>query len=209
MIDFWETTLNTSKFLSWLVFSQVEIYATILGFIYLVYSILGNRLMWIFGLITSAIYVYICYTSKIYADMGINSYYVVISIYGWFAWQNCSGNQSVGYKKVSKNLVFVLLIITLLLYTVIAFVLLKFTDSDVVYFDALTTSLSITATWMLARKIIEHWIVWIFVDALSVALYLYKGLYPTTVLFLVYTILAISGYITWNKKWKAENLQIN
>ena len=82
---------------------------------------------------------------------------------------------------------------------VIAYILVNFTDSDIPYWDAFTTAFSITATWMLARKIIEHWLIWIVVDLVSAGLYIYKGLYPTTVLFLVFTILAIMAYVEWKK----------
>ena len=77
---------------------------------------------------------------------------------------------------------------------------MRFTDSPVPYWDAFTTALSIVATWMLARKKVEHWILWIVVDSVSLGLYFIKGLYPTTFLFLVYTLLAIAGFISWNKE---------
>jgi nicotinamide mononucleotide transporter len=78
----------------------------------------------------------------------------------------------------------------------------RYTDSPIPFGDAFTTSLSIIATWMLARKKIEQWLIWIFIDLVSVGLYLYRGLYPTVFLFLVYTIMAGIGYLEWHKETK-------
>jgi len=82
---------------------------------------------------------------------------------------------------------------------------MRFTDSPVPWIDAFTTAFSFTATYMLARKILEHWIIWVVVDFISVALYFYRGLYSSIVLFLIYTILAVLGYKEWKKQWTKEN----
>ena len=192
-----------ATFLNWIQTSYLEIVATITGLIYLFYSIKGDKRLWGYGLITSALYVYVCFNAGIYADMGINFYYVLVSIYGWIHWTF--------YKKESKKEIpvtrltvihsFILIGITGVLYILIAFILIKYTDSNIPYWDAFTTSASITATWMLARKILEHWIIWIVVDAISIGLYTYKELYPTTILFAVYTVMAILGFIEWRKQW--------
>ena len=95
------------------------------------------------------------------------------------------------------------IIYMLMLYVVaqlaISLSLIHFTDSDVPWFNGLTSSLSIVGMWMLAKKLIEQWIVWFVVDILSVALYFYKGLEPTALLYSVYAIVAILGYKKWNK----------
>lgn len=87
-----------------------------------------------------------------------------------------------------------------MLFFIIEFILERFTDSPVPIGDAFTTALSITATWMLARKIIEHWWLWVVVDGVSLALYIYKGLYPTSVLFVFYTAMSVVGYYQWKKE---------
>jgi nicotinamide mononucleotide transporter len=93
-----------------------------------------------------------------------------------------------------------LIALSFLLIAVIAVVLVRWTDSPVPYWDAVTTALSIVATWMLARKKIEHWLVWVLVDSISIGLFIVKELYPTTILFFVYTILAVYGYYEWRKE---------
>ncbi len=198
-----------NKFLGviiWIAQKSIELTATITGFIYLLYSVKGKKQLWFYGLITSALYVYVFYASGIYADMGINLYYVVISIYGWIHW---TGNDSKVKRepeisKTGKKEAFFLIGATGILFLIILYVLKNYTNSNIAVIDSLTTSASITATWMLARKKIEHWLIWIVIDFVSIGLYIYKGLYPTAVLFLLYTILAVVGYLEWKKQWKLQ-----
>lgn len=191
------------KVLQWLTLHYLEVMATLTGFLYLFYSIEEKKWLWIYGLITSGMYVYICFDYGIYADMGINIYYVIVSVYGWIAWtsRNTKTKEVLHISNTGLKEGLVLLFLTMVSFILIAYILKTFTDSTIPYWDAFTTSASITATWMLARKKIEHWLIWIVVDAISVGLYIYKGLYPTSLLFLVYTILAAVGYIEWRKKW--------
>ena len=86
-----------------------------------------------------------------------------------------------------------------LVFIVIAFILIRFTDSPVPYGDSFTTTLSIIAMWMLAHKYIEQWWLWIAVNVVSTGLYFWKGLYPTALLFVVYSIIPIFGYFKWKK----------
>jgi nicotinamide mononucleotide transporter len=196
-----------SKAFQWLFDNYIEILATITGLIYLVYSVRGNILLWPFGLITSALYVYVFFMSKIYADMGINIYYVIISIYGWIHWSTGekSDKNELPVSRLKLRLSLILGLITLGIFCIIAYILKNFTDSDIAYWDAFVTAASITATWMLARKIMEHWLLWVVVDGISIGLYIYKGLYPTVVLFVVYTSLAVTGYHEWKKQWKIQS----
>ncbi len=192
--------------LNYLAEHYVEIIATLAGLAYLFYSIKGDKLLWIFGLVSSLLYVYICYQSGIYADMGINIYYVLVSIYGWIHWTWFKKHQ---HKElpICKTRLWqwaVIIGITALLFGGIAFILVNFTNSNIPYLDAFTTAASITATWMLARKMMEHWLIWIVVDGMSVGLYYYKNLYPTVILFLVYTTMALVGWYEWKKQWKNQ-----
>ena len=194
-------------FLEWLSGNKIELLGAILGILYIFFSIRQNILTWPTGLITSVLYVIVFFQSKFYADMGLQVYYVVISIYGWYFWLKGSKsdkNIHVPVKKTSRKLWVKLLVASILIYGLILIVLLKLTDSDVPFMDSLTTALSIVATWMLARKYLEHWLIWIFVDAFSSGLYVYKNLWPTVILFIVYTIMAVLGYFEWNKDLKKQ-----
>ncbi len=191
---------------SWIWANKIEILGAILGLLYIFFSIRQHILTWPTGLFTSLLYTAVFFQSGFYADMGLQVYYVVISIYGWYYWlkggkKEVKSNE-VPVTNVSRKLWAKLLIATILIYAVILFVLKQYTDSTVPVMDSLTTALSITATWMLAKKYIEHWLIWVFVDLVSAGLYIYKGLWPTVILFIVYTVMAVLGYIEWKKDLK-------
>ena len=193
------------QIIEWFSGNYIELLGAILGFAYIFYSIRQSILTWPIGLLTSALYVVVFFVSKLYADMGLQLYYVAISIYGWYEW--IRGDQAlhmepVKVSRINAKLAVILSVVSFLLFLVIWYILKKFTDSPVPMADGFATALSIVATWMLARKILEHWLVWIFVDAFSVGLFFYKQLYPTVVLFIVYTVMAYIGYREWKRDFE-------
>ena len=185
----------------WLSEQWIEILGVVFSLLYLGFSIRQNILLWPMGIISAILYMVVFYQSKFYADMGLNGYYFIISIYGWILWrkQASEGGEGMPVSRIRLKQSLVLVMITAAAFAGIGLLLDRFTDSPLPYWDAFTTALSFTATWMLARKIIEHWIIWVIVDIVSMALYLYRGLYPTLVLFAVYTIMAVIGYIQWKR----------
>lgn len=198
--------------LKWLSGNYIELLGAILGFAYIVFSIRQNILTWPVGLLTSALYIWVFFDSKLYADMGLQMYYVIISIYGWYEWVRgkpfSSGSKEVlKISRISMQLGLVLALVSFVIFMLIWYILKNYTDSPVPFADSLATSLSIVATWMLARKILEHWLVWIFVDAFSIGLFWYKGLHPTVFLFVVYTFMAVVGFIEWKKELVVEKVK--
>lgn len=239
---------------AWITAHWLEIFGAAAGIIYVFLEIRQNIWLWPVGIITSAVYIIVFFTSKFYADMSLQVYYVIISFYGWYIWRYGSGitagtststsasansttpvasatsttpaasansttsaahvfvsdnpavSHSVPAKPVQlrvtrtpRTLILRLAAIYLALHAGMWYVLANFTDSPVAGWDSFTTALSVIATWMLARKYIEHWILWIIINIVSLILYIYKGLYPTTLLFVVYTVMAFSGYTAWRK----------
>ena len=194
--------------LEWLVNNKIELLGAILGIAFIFFSIKQNILTWPTGLATSILYIIVFFESKFYADMGLQVYYVGISIYGWYYWikgKKSENSNTVLVRQTNKNLWLKLIAIALLLYFAILIILLSFTDSDVPFMDSFTTALSIIATWMLAKKYIEQWLIWIFVDIISAGLYIYKELWATVILFAVYTVMAFLGYIEWRKTLKTQH----
>jgi nicotinamide mononucleotide transporter len=190
---------------SWLGLHYIEVIATVLGIVGVVYEIKQHILVWPLGIITSLLYIYVYFEARFYADMLLQVYYVPISIYGWWFWlygrkrKTIKEEEIVPVRRAGTKLIFILALVTILLTLLMALFLMEFTDSPVPLGDGFTTAGGFVATWMLARKIIEHWFLWIIVDATSMFLYVYKGLYPTTILFIVYTIMAFVGYFEWKK----------
>ena len=193
-------------YLNWLADNWVEVLGALTGLVYLYFSI--NQLIWLWplGLVTSVLYIFVFFKASFYADMSLQFYYVFISIYGWIHWlKDARGNEAgngkeLKVKSIGVNYYAILIVITFILTFAIGIFLSRFTDSPLPYWDAFTTSGSIVATWMLARKILDNWIFWIVVDFTAMGTYIYKGLYPTVILFFVYTLLAFIGYRQWKKE---------
>jgi nicotinamide mononucleotide transporter len=184
----------------------IEILGTIIGIIYLWLEYRASIYLWIAGIIMPSIYIYIYYNAGLYADFGINIYYLIIALYGWLAWKY---NFSIFGRKKEKESPTLpithtpskkwlpLTMLSAAVWLLIAFLLNNFTDSNVVWWDSFTTALSIVGMYMLARKYAEQWLVWIVVDIISSGLYIYKELYFTAALYAVYAIIAIFGYRKW------------
>jgi nicotinamide mononucleotide transporter len=186
--------------LHWILTNYFEIAGFVAALIYLYFSIRQNILLWPWGIITSAIYIHVFYSSQFYADMILNGYYVIISVYGWYRWSGGKiTRNTLPVTRASRKMHVVGFIVVVVLTLISGYLLDQYTDSPVPYWDAFTTSASIVATWMLSRKILDNWLYWIVIDAISCGLYFYRGLYPTFVLFLIYTILAVIGYYSWYK----------
>ena len=186
----------------------IEITGAIFALLYLFLEIRQQRAMWVVGFISSAFYVYIFFDAKFYAYMGLYIYYILASIYGWAMWsrQSTVGSRQLAVSsllfKKSKNQKFKdtaysLLVISALLFALFTFILRTYTNSPVPVGEALATALSIVATWMLAKKILEQWWVWLFVNLLTMVLSLQQGLYPTAILFGCYAVASIIGYCKW------------
>lgn len=193
---------------NWVADHYFELIAAALGFVAIFLQIRQNVWYWLVSIIMVTMYIYIYIDAKLYADMSLQVYYLVISFYGWYMWlfgkQVNDHKEELGVSSTSPILLKYLGVLSVVLFMGIAWFLIQFTNSDLPYWDSFTTSLSFIATWMLARKKIENWLIWVVVDAVSVGVYIYKGLFPTAVLFFFLTILAVVGY----QKWKS-NMKVN
>jgi nicotinamide mononucleotide transporter len=180
----------------------IEIVGAILSLIYLDLSIKAKVSLWFFGIISSLFYIVVFFQTKFYADMSLQFYYVFISIYGWLNWKRGKpeSKEELPTTQLTKKLTLILILATILIYIAYYLILSRFTDSTIPKADSLVGALSIVGTWMLARKLIENWLIWIIADGLCVGLYIYKGLYPTAILFVIYTIMALVGYFQWKKR---------
>lgn len=181
----------------------LEAIAVFFGIASVFYSMREHIWVYPTGIVSTLIYVWICFEFKLYADMGINAYYFAMSIYGWFIWTHPKKNQeilpvtwldsrgwlySAGLFAIS--------------YPSLVFVLGNFTDSDVPYLDSFTTASAFVGMWLMAKKKVENWIFWIITDLVSVPLYFYKGLLLTSFQFLFFTVLATMGLFAWIKSAK-------
>lgn len=194
-------------FSNFLINNWLEAFGMLSGLVYIVLSVKQNIWLWPIGFATSFIYAIIFFRSTLYADMGLQIYYLVVSIYGWYHWIK-GKNKNTDSEKLQISLLkpyqwFVSVIATVVFGLLFYIIMKNYTNASNPLADGMITSGSIVATWMLARKILDQWLVWIIVDGASIALFIVKGLYLTSFLTLIYTILAIWGYYKWRKEYLA------
>lgn len=193
--------------IDWITGNSVEVFGAVAGIIYVILEIRQSLWLWPVGIATSAAYIWIFFTARLYADMSLQVYYVLISILGWYWWIRGKWKGDIGnaekkrmpVSRINFKLGIILFFILAGIYTIIYFVLYRFTNSPVPGWDAFITSVSIIATWMLARKIYEHWWLWIAVNSVSVILCFMRGLYPTAVLYTIYGTMSVVGLVEWKK----------
>lgn len=178
----------------------LEVLGTIVGLVYLWLEYRASIYLWIAGIVMPAIYIFVYYKAGLYADAGINVYYLIAAVYGWFFWM-WGGNKPKDLPIVHtpRKRYLPLLLVFAAAFVGIAWILINYTDSTVPWLDSFTTALSIIGMWMLARKYIEQWFAWILVDIVCCGLYIYKDLYFTSALYGLYSIIAIFGYFKWKK----------
>jgi nicotinamide mononucleotide transporter len=199
----------------WLQDNYIEVFGALTGILYVFLEIRQKIWLWPVGIITSAVYIWVFFTGKLYADMSLQVYYLIISCLGWYWWAMGRNGKSGDREKEDLPVTrlklrtgIILALVFLLLYVVLHELLDWFTDSPVPGWDSFITSLSIIATWMLARKIYEHWYLWIVVNSVATVLFLTRGLYPTVVLYFVYGLMSFAGLAAWRKTLIPESNKI-
>jgi len=183
--------------------SVLEVIAVVFGIASVWFARKENIWVYPTGIINVLIYVYLCFFAGLYADMAINGFYFVMSVYGWYNWtRRDAGSHLVPISSLSLKQwgYYILLIVTA--FGVIYYILSEFTDSTVPVFDSFTTALFVAAMWLMAIKKIENWLFWILGDVLVIPLFAYKGLVFTCLQYIVFLILAIMGYLEWRNRLK-------
>jgi nicotinamide mononucleotide transporter len=177
-----------------------ELSAVILGFAYLILISFSQRIAWIFGIISSAIYVYMAFVSAIYIQAGLQFVYVVLGIFGFINWGK-SAETKLKIWSLQKH--FLVGILTLVLALTLGFVFSK-TSQKLPYLDAFISAFAILATYLTTKSILENWLYWIVLNLLSMYLWFEQGLELTVFLFGINTLMAVFGFVLWRKKWLSE-----
>jgi nicotinamide mononucleotide transporter len=177
-----------------------ELSAVILGFAYLILISFSQRIAWIFGIISSAIYVYMAFVSAIYIQAGLQFVYVVLGFFGFINWGK-STETKLKIWSLQKHLL--VGIPTLLVALTLGFVFSK-TSQKLPYLDAFISAFAILATYLTTKSILENWLYWIVLNLLSMYLWFEQGLELTVFLFGINTLMAVFGFVLWRKKWLSE-----
>ena len=180
----------------------LQIVGTALGLLYLWLEYRANIWLWIVGAIMPMVHGVLYLNSGIYADAAMQLYYVVAGIYGLCVWLRGAkrAEKFVHIQYTPTKWIIPLVVVYAVLHVAMYYLLSEFTDSRVPFFDSMSTALSIVAMWMLSRKLVEQWLVWLVVDMISVGLYIYKGIPITAMLYTLYCALAIAGYMRWRRQ---------
>lgn len=182
----------------------VEVVGAIIGLLYLYFEYKANIWMWLTGIAMSSFYTYVYIHATFYAFACINIYYIIAGVYGWMKWLKSSKNEhsemvSIELRHTPTRLFVPLVTSSAGAFILIAYLLGKFTDSHVVYGDTFITTFSIIAMWMLAQRYVEQWLLLIVVNIVSIYIYINQNLYPTSFMYMIYSIVSVFGYIRWKK----------
>ncbi len=180
----------------------LDFIGAIVGFVYIYQEYKASIWLWITGIIMPIIYTLVYYEAGLYADFCLQIYYIIAAIYGFMYWQlnkNKTDKAELPISRFPKNKLMLFATTFIAIWIVSYFVLSSFTNSTVPVLDSFGNSLSIIGLWALAKKYIEQWWIWIVADIELSALYIYKGLPFTSILYAIYSIIAIAGYFKWKK----------
>lgn len=175
--------------------STIELLATFFGFLYVVLIILKKPLGWIFGVLSSLIFVKLSWDANLFVQTVLQSSYVVIGVIGFIRWKTVNLEQRI----LSKNQKIGLYISGIVMSLLLGFSM-NYTDQALPYLDSLISIFGILATYLTTEKHIENWIIWIFVNLLSILLFTQQKLYLSAFLFGAYLLLSIIGLVSWNKE---------
>ena len=183
-----------------------ELTAAALGIVAVFLQIRVNSFYWVVSILNVSMYIWVYVSQRLYALMILMVYYVAMSVYGYYKW--CFGDKhsnklfKLRISHTNLRTWIYMVIAVFALFMIIAWALYEFTDSGTPILDGLVTALSFAATWLLARKKIENWLVWLVADIISCYLYYSQKMYPTLALYIFLSIMALIGYYSWINKMK-------
>lgn len=180
--------------------SLLEVFAVAFGIVSVFLSVRENVWSWPTAIVNVSLYVFVFHGAKLYADMGLQFVYIGISAYGWYQWlYGGEGKTELRVSRLPRGLIAPLIAIGSASAAGLGALLQRYTDASLPFVDATTTSTSLIAQWMMTRKYVENWAVWVAVDVVYIAMFTYKELYLTAGLYLVFLILSAVGYGKWSR----------
>jgi nicotinamide mononucleotide transporter len=189
----------------------LEMIGVVFGFLSVWYAKKENILVFPTGLINTGIFVYILWIYGLLGDMLINAYYFSMSIIGWYIWtRKVDANHFIPITKTNRleKIWSVFLFIGAIGFVFLVYALFDKFNSWTAYVDTITTAIFFVGMWLMAKKKLENWTYWIIGDVITVPLYLYKGLIFTSLQYLLFTIIAVYGYMAWKKNLNKSPLTL-
>jgi nicotinamide mononucleotide transporter len=177
--------------------SILETIAVIFSLLYVYLAAHQNNLCWLAAVISVSLYIYICFNAKLYAETILQVFYFLMAIYGFYSWKKNNSQLQISTWPIKKHL-FIIFLGTILTFF-LGFIFSNFTDAEMPLVDSFTTVFSVFATYMVVKKILSNWLYFIIIDIISTYLYFSRDLHLTSLLFLLYTFIAVAGFIKWNR----------
>ncbi len=177
--------------------SITETAAVLFSIIYVVLAAKQKIWCWAFAAISVILYIYIYFSVQLYAETGLQIFYLFMAFYGYYNWNQ--KKQPLQISEWSMNKHFAVLILGAILTFLMGFYFTTYTNAKMPIVDSFTTVFSIVATYMVTKKILGNWLYWIVIDTVSIYLFYSRGLHLTSLLFITYTIIAVFGYFNWLK----------
>jgi len=186
--------------------SWLELVAFVLALAMVGFNIRVNPLGWPLAIVSSLLYFALFWDSRLYGEANLQVFFVVVALWGW--WQWLRGTQDDGtalrVRTLDRRGLIGCALAMALAWPLLGAFLARVTDSDVPWWDAFPTAGSLVGQWLLGRKYVENWPVWLIVNTVSVALFAYKGLWLTVVLYAVFVLLSVAGWRAWSALARAE-----
>lgn len=178
----------------------LEIASVVFNLLYVIFAMREHVLCWLFGFLGAVLSVWLFMDERLYADTFLNSFYAVVSVYGYWQWKWGGNSKSALKVSFTPLRIHLLMFATGLAGSVaVWWILITYTDDPFPIFDAVLTVFSFTSTWMVAKKYLSNWIYWIVIDGAYVYLYELKLLHYYAILSVIYVGLSVAGFIEWKK----------
>lgn len=201
------TDFLTSLEMAWAATSHIEIVAVLFGLIYIILAAKENVWCWPAGFIGTGTSIYLFWDGSLYMESALNVYYLLMAVFGWWQWQYGSNTKSVlAIRTLSLNEHLRFFGIIVVLTIISGYLFKQNTDAILPYLDSFTTWSAVITTWMVARKILENWLYWIVINSASIYLYLDRGYVLYAVLFGLYILIAVFGYLKWRRNFQANHV---
>lgn len=202
MTDFYNSMLETLQAMS-----LVEVIGVITGIAGVWLAARQSIWTWPVSVVSVTAYVFVFYEARLYADMGLNAFFIITSFYGWYEWMyGGKGHTERKVTSVGRREFWVMVALAVAFTGSLGYFLDNYTNADLSYTDSATTAVSLMAYWMQAKKRLESWLVWLAVDVVYIGVFLYKELYLTALLYFIFLILATMGYFEWKRDMKKASV---
>ncbi|MEJ6583605.1 MAG: nicotinamide riboside transporter PnuC [Crocinitomicaceae bacterium] len=183
--------------------SLIEWLAVVSSIIYVILVVKRLIICWLFAFVGSALFVYLCYEGKLYIESLLQLFYVIMAVVGWLSWKKSEFKDNT-IVKWKMNIHLLNIAISGVLAFILGYLFENYTNQANPYIDAFTTLYSLSATYMVTKKILGNWIYWIIIDLVSIYLYAQRDYNLTAVQYGLFTILAVFGFFAWRKEYKTQ-----